>query len=72
MQSANSSAKSEDRIHTVVMNLPDRHTDSNEMQVQRPQNEDSNDKYVNDRFLVEKIQNTICEYNYLLTSQLEE
>ena len=29
-------------------------------------------KFVDDRFLIEKIQSTILEYNYLLTSQLEE
>lgn len=29
-------------------------------------------KFVDDRFLIEKVQSTILEYNYLLTSQLEE
>ena len=83
--SANTSAKSDKAHHThhtMVMNLPDQIMDSqivendgylnNQDRPVYPADSSGTNKYVDDRFLLEKIQNTISEYNYLLSSQLEE
>ena len=76
---ANTSAKSEkNQGHTLVMNLPDQIMERqifSGSEDSRPANSDLQNKgkkYVDDRFLLEKIQNTVSEYNYLLSSQLEE
>jgi len=60
----------------VMMSLPDQFIDS--AQIHQPegasasQDPSSSQKYVDDRFIVDKVQNSIFEYNHLLTSQLEE
>ena len=75
---ANSSATKSDshhnKKHTLVMNLPDQINSSQltPLQDQSSSTQQHSKKYVDDRFLLDKIQTTISEYNFLLASQLEE
>lgn len=59
-------------ISLPSQSFPNHLIDSSQIEQQSSSTNEQSEKYVDDRFIVDKVQNSIFEYNHLLTSQLEE